>query len=115
MHQYIFVFYRIQVDSSVQSVDPHIPNMDFNKFVRYFITDDTESQPDPEGAAIGSEVTDDFNGTADPSVSLQVVDEEKVLDGGSLTSADSGIIDTVSKGRINPFVTLSFWRVCFHF
>ena len=73
--------------------------MDFNKFVRYFITDDADPQPDSEGAAIGSEVTDDFNGTADPSVSLQVVDEEKVLDGGSLTSADSGIIDTVSKGR----------------
>ena len=85
------------MDSSVQSVDPHIPNMDFNKFVRYFITEDTESQSQAEceGAANGSEVTEDLT---DTTADLHVVDEEKVLDGGSLTSADSGIIDTFSKG-----------------
>ena len=83
------------MDSSVQSVDPNIPNMNFNKFVRYFISEDPESQSELEGAAIGVEATEDISDTA---VSLQVVDEERVLDGGSLTSADSGIIDISSKG-----------------
>ena len=83
------------MDSSVQSVDPNIPNMDFNKFVRYFISEDAESHSESDGAAIGVEAAEDISDTA---ISLQVVDEERVLDGGSLTSADSGIIDTSSKG-----------------
>ena len=99
--------FRIQVDSSVTSVDPNIPNMDFARFSQFFISGDSLS--DCEGGEELGEATDDSK--LDQAVKLGVPDEEKFQDGGSLTSMDSGIVENTCKG-ITIFANLLLFDCC---
>ena len=98
---YIFakLTFRIQVDSTVRSVDSNIPCMDFDKFSRYFVSGDSDSESDWEEIAYAVEATEDkIEQTAEQTVKSHVADEERIHDGGSLTSMDSGIVESASKG-----------------
>ena len=88
----------------MRSVDPNIPCMDFDKFSRYFVSGDSDSESDWEEIAYAVEVTEDkieqtVEQTAEQTVESHVVDEERIHDGGSLTSMDSGIVESASKGK----------------
>lgn len=88
------------MDSTVRSVDPNIPCMDFEKFSRYFVSGESDSESDWEEIVEAEEVTEDnkIEQTAEKIVKSHVLDEERIHDGGSLTSMDSGIVEIANKG-----------------
>ena len=82
----------------MRSVDPNIPNMDFDKFSQFFTLPDSDSESDSDAVQEIVEPTEDNR--LDQAVKLNVVEEERFQDGGSLTSMDSGIVENASKGEL---------------